>query len=88
MAIFGPPPLKYKAKPSPSYQTTVDSPDQVTVVAKVEKMEDCINADPPADDLNVLLWVQTQGFSRQKFLNIRNGLRRRLLGEQNRCSHQ
>ena len=32
--------LEYKAKPSQTYQTTVRSPDQVTVVAKKEEIED------------------------------------------------
>lgn len=42
--------LECKAKPSQNYQSTIRSPDKVTVVAKVEKMVDCVDSELPASD--------------------------------------
>ena len=39
--------LEYKTKPSKSYKTTIRPPDQLTIVATKEKVEDCVNVELP-----------------------------------------
>ena len=47
--------LEYKTKPSKTYQTTVRSPTQLTVIAKMEKVEDHVLAEPP-DGVPIEQW--------------------------------
>ena len=39
--------LKYKTKPSKTYQTTVRSPNQLTIVTMKEEVKDCVITKPP-----------------------------------------
>ena len=47
--------LEYKTKPSKTYQTTIRTPTQLTVVAKKEKLEDRVLAEPP-DGVPIEQW--------------------------------